>query len=165
MIKRASMAACLLAVSLLWPGQAPAQTPSPEALAAAKEFMVASKMADQITTAYPLIMQQLKPLITRGNPLAERDFDALMPLMAKAMDMHMEGYLNAGAQIYARHFTTEEIKQLTAVYRTPVMEKFLQKQPDIAKETMALGQQFGRAVGQDIQHRMIEELRKRGHDI
>jgi len=97
--------------------------------------------------------------------LAERDFDLAMPLMAKAIDTHMEGYMNAGALIYARHFTADELRQLTSLYRTPAMEKFLQKQPEVAKETMVLGQTFGQAVGQDIQNRMIEELRKRGHNI
>ena len=165
MAKHVAAVVCLLAVLLAWPGPALPQTPSPEALAAAREFVVAAKMADQVANTFPLILQQLKPLMTRGNPLAERDFDALMPFVVKAMDKHIEGLLNASALIYARHFTIDEIRQLTTLYRTPVMEKFLQQQPEVLKENMALGQQFGQAVGRDLEDKIREELRKRGHDI
>ena len=165
MAKPAWTIVCLVVASLFWPGRALPQTVSPEALAAAKEFMIASKMGDQIKTALPHIMQQLKPLIAKGNPTAERDFDALIPVMMQAMDTHLDGYLNAGAQIYARHLSAEEIRQLTSMYRTPVMEKFLQKQPEIMKESVALGNKFGEVVAKDLQSRMTEELRKRGHNI
>jgi hypothetical protein len=63
----------LVLVSLSWPGKALPQTASPEALAAAKELMLASKMTDQINLMIPAVMQQLKPLIAKGNPLVERD--------------------------------------------------------------------------------------------
>jgi uncharacterized protein len=165
MAKNGWLVVCLLAASLSVPGKALSQTAPPDAVAAAKELMVASKMADQVNTMLPVIMQQLKPLIVKGNPLVERDFDALMPVVMAAMNTHLEAFLNAGAQIYARHFTADEIRQVTNFYRTPVGEKFLRKQPEIMQQTFALGQQFGQAVGNDVQARMVEELRKRGHNI
>ena len=33
------------------------------------------------------------------------------------------------------------------------------------KESVALGKKFGEVVAKDLQSRMIEELRKRGHNI
>lgn len=165
MTKPVSAFVCLLAVSLLWPGKALPQTASPEALAAAKEFMIASKMADQINNILPHAMQQFKPIIARGNPLVERDFDALLPVVMKAMNSRMDEFLGGAAYIYARYFTADEIRQLTIFYRTPVMEKFLQKQPEILQATAALGNKFGEVLVKDLQTKMIEELRKRGHDI
>jgi uncharacterized protein len=165
MAKNAWLVVCLLAASLSWPGKALPQTAPPDALAAAKELMVASKMADQINTMLPVIMQQLKQLIAKGNALVERDFDAFMPVVMASMNTHLEAFLSASAQIYAQHFTADEIRQVTNFYRTPVGEKFLRKQPEILQQTFALRQQFGQAVGKDVQARMTEELRKRGHDI
>ena len=155
----------LVAASLAWPGRASAQTTSPEAIAAAKELMVASKMSDQISLMLPHIMQQLKPLIARGNAKLEADFDALMPIMMQGMSAQLDKFLDQGAQIYAKHFTADEIRQVTNFYRSPAGEKFLRKQPEVVQETMALGQQFGPAIAKDIQARIIEELRKRGHKI
>jgi uncharacterized protein len=155
--KYAGAVVCLVVVSLAWPGKALPQTASPDALAAAKELMTEARLADQINTMLPAIMQQLKPLIAKGNPLIERDYDALVPVMMKIMNSRMDEY--------ARHFTAEEMRQVVGFYRTPAGRKFLQKQPEVFEESMALGQQFGQAMARDVQDRMSEELRKRGHNI
>ena len=168
MPNRARIIACLLVVfvvSLSWSGPALPQAASPQSLAAAKELMIASKMADQINTMLPAIMQQLKPLVTRGSPQIERDFDALMPAMMNVMNTHLNAFLDSGAQIYARHFTAEEMQQVTNFYRSPTGQKFLEKQPELVRESMSLGQQFGQAIARDVQGRIVEELRKRGHPI
>jgi len=164
-MKRALGMIALLAVSLTWPGQALPQKATLEAVAAAKELMIAGKLADRINLIIPAVLQQLKPLIVKGNPLVERDFDALMPVVMKTTDAHLEEFLNAGADIYARHFTIDEMRQVTQFYRSPTGQKLLQKQPEVLKETMALGNQFGQVVAQDLQSRITEELRKRGHNI
>jgi len=65
--------------------------------------------------------------------------------------------------IYARNFTADELREITAFYRGPAGKKFLEKQPAIAQESMQIGQKFGAAVAADVTRRMSEELRKRGH--
>jgi hypothetical protein len=37
--------------------------------------------------------------------------------------------------------------------------------PTIAQESMTMGQKFGQEIAVELRTRMIEELRKRGHDI
>src|SRR3954462_1916447 len=111
MAKRAWVVIVLLAVSLVWPAKAFSQSANPEALAAAKELMAASRMSDQINMMVPAVMQQLKPLIAKGNPSIERDFDALMPIVMSTANVHLDKFLSAGAEIYARHFTADEIRQ------------------------------------------------------
>lgn len=165
MIKRTSIVACLLAVSLLSPGKVLAQAPSPEALAAAKELMAVSKMTDQLRQILPNVTQQVRTLIVTANPRVEKDFDAFAPVMRAAMEARLQAFVDEGAKIYARHFTAEELRQVTVFYRTPTGEKFIREQPEVMKESMALGQQWGQAVGQEVYKQMIEELRKRGHDI
>ena len=54
---------------------------------------------------------------------------------------------------------------VTAFYRTPTGEKFLQRLPTVTQQSMALGQKFGQSVASELQGRMIDELRKRGHKI
>ena len=157
----------LVAVTLCWHGMASAQTPnpSPEALAAAKELMTAAKMADQLKQIMPSIMQALKPLVTKNNPQAERDYDALLPVMLSMMEARLDDFIDEGAKIHARHFTAEEMREVTKFLRTPAGTKQIQQQPEIAKESMAMGQRFGQEMAQDFHKRMIEELRKRGHNI
>ena len=165
MAKHAWIVGCLLVLSLSWPGPALPQTASPQSLAAAKELMVAARLTEQVKLMLPTIMDQLKPLIVRGNPQAERDFELLTPMMLTAMNGHLDAFAEKGAAVYARHFTVEELRQITAFYRTPAGGKFVQKQPVILQENVAIAQEFAQAVAKESQARMTEELRKRGHKL
>jgi hypothetical protein len=112
-----------------------------------------------------MIMQQLKPTIVQGRPEVERDFDVILPQVVEAMRARSDAFVDAIAVIYAHNFTADELRQLTAFYRGPVGQKFLEKMPLIAQERMTMGQKFGQELAGDLRNRIIEELRKRGHNI
>jgi len=69
------------------------------------------------------------------------------------------------AVVYARNFTAAELQQVSAFYRSPVGQKFLEKMPTITQESMQAGQKWGQTVAGEMRGRIIEELRKRGHNI
>ena len=73
--------------------------------------------------------------------------------------------VGAVAAIYARNFTVDEMQQVISFYRTPVGQKLLDKLPAIFQESLAVGNKFGQAVATELRNRLIEELRKRGHNI
>ena len=156
----------LAAVALLAFGRsAAAQTAAPDATAAAKELVETMRATDQLKVLMPMLMQQLKPAIAQGRPEVERDYDAMVPQMLAAADARMGEFTGAIAVIYASHFTADELRQLTAFYRGPVGQKFLQVMPRIMQDSMTIGQKFGESIALDTRNRMIEELRKRGHKI
>jgi hypothetical protein len=157
-----TFAACL-AVTLLSVAPAPAQ--SPEALAAAKELMTTMNSADQFKSILPSLLNALKPAIVQNRPEVERDYNALVPMMLDTMNARVGEILDTVAAIYARNFTVAELNEIIAFYRGPTGQKFVQKIPGVMQESLAAGQKFGQAVGADLQKRMIEELRKKGHNI
>jgi hypothetical protein len=165
MLKRWLAAAGVAGWTLLSVGWALPQTPSAEALAAAREMFEAAKFGEQYTMMMPMIVQSIKPAIVRGNPLIERDFDVIAPVLAEGFRSRLGEYTEAVVRIYADNFTAAELRELTAFYRGPTGQKLLQKQPSILESSMALGRQFGRRVGEELQGRMIDELRKKGHKI
>jgi hypothetical protein len=67
--------------------------------------------------------------------------------------------------LYARTFSVDELREVTAFYRGPTGQKFLEKVPQITQESMAIGQRFGQSVATEMQSRIVEELRKRGHKL
>jgi uncharacterized protein len=81
------------------------------------------------------------------------------------MEARMSELSDALVAIYSSNFSAEELRAVTAFYRTPAGQKFLLKTPLIAQQTMAVGQKFGQSVGADAQKRMIEELRNKGHAL
>ena len=155
----------IVAAALLGGGPAASQPSSPDATAAAQELMATMRMADQLRAILPVLMQHLKPAIVQGRPEVERDLDALMPLMVELVNKRSAELIEATATVYVRHFTAGEMRQLTAFYREPIGQKLLEKMPVITQESMAVGQKFGQAVAGELQARIVEELRKRGHKI
>ena len=88
-----------------------------------------------------------------------------MPLLLESMNARVNEIIDQIAAVYARNFTAEELREVLAFYRGPTGQKFVQKLPAITQESMLIGQRFGQSIGGEIRARMIEELRKRGHDI
>lgn len=156
-----------LALALLCgrPAAAQTQTPSPEAMAAARDLVVAAQAANNLKTLLPLIMQQLKPAIVQGRAEMGRDYDAIMPQLLQGVLARTDTFVDGLAIVYARNLTIDEMKQLADFYRSPVGQTFLKKMPVIVQESMVLGQRFGEEAAGELHDRMIEELRKRGYQL
>jgi hypothetical protein len=164
-IERSWMRAVCVTMCLLAAGPAGAQSPSPDTLAAARELIVTMRAADYFKTIMPAIVQQLKPAIVQNRPQVERDYDAIMPLMLDSMNARVSEIIEQVAALYARNFTAAELNEVVAFYRGPTGQKFIQKLPLITQESMVIGQRFGQAIAAELRSRIVDELRKRGHDI
>jgi hypothetical protein len=142
-----------------------AQSPASDAEIAARELIDTMKLNDQFKVLMPMIMKTMKPAIVQNRADVERDYDALMPTLMAGMQARMSELSDAIVAIYSSNFSAEELRAVTAFYRTPVGQKFLLMTPLIAQQTMAAGQKFGQSIGADAQKRMIEELRNKGHTL
>ncbi len=159
-----TLAACLTMV-LLAAGPASAQAPTPDTLAAAREPVVVMRTAESFKAVMPIIVKNLKPAIVQNRPQVERDYDAIIPLMLESMNARVSEIIDQIAALYARTFTAEELREVTAFYRGPTGQKLVEKLPVITQESMLIGQRFGQAVAGELRGRIVDELRKRGHDI
>lgn len=149
----------------IMPALAQAPAVSPEQRAAARELIEVMRATEQFKTILPVIMQQLKPLIVQGRPEVARDFDLSMPAVMEAMNAKFGELADSIGMVYALNFTADEMRQVSAFYRTPVGQKFVDKMPVITQQSFAVGQKFGEQIATDLRQTMIEQLRKRGHNI
>jgi hypothetical protein len=157
-----SLAACLV-LTLMSAAPAPAQ--SPDALAAAKELMTVMHSADNFKAMMPQLMMALKPAIVQGRPEVEKDYDVLVPALLAAMSSKLDPMLDKIAGIYAAKFSAAELREVINFYKGPTGQKFITQLPSIMQESITIGQQFGQQLAGELQQRMIEELRKKGHNI
>ena len=88
-----------------------------------------------------------------------------MPLMLESMNALVNEMIDQIAALYARNFSVEELREVVAFYRGPTGQKFIQKLPLITQESMVIGQRFGQSIAAELRSRIVDELRKRGHDI
>jgi len=164
-MRRTTVIIALIAALFAFGRPATAQQPSPESMAAAKELVETMRATDQLKQLLPMLMTQLKPSIVQNRPEVERDYDVIMPILLQGMEARMQELVASIGAIYAAHFTADELRQLSGFYRGTVGQKFLNLMPVIMQDSMQIGQKFGESVALELQKRMVDELKKKGHKI
>jgi uncharacterized protein len=165
MARRLMLACCVALSCALGSAASRAQAPSDASLAAARELVVVMRSTDQIKLMLPSIMQALKPAIVQGRPDVQKDFDALVPILIDGMSARVNELVDQLAVVYAKNFTVDDMRDIANFYRSPVGQKLLDKLPAVMQESMSIGQSFGQKIAGEMQARLIDELRKRGHKI
>src|SRR5271169_5266870 len=89
---------------------APAQTPSPEAMAAARSLVATLKLTDQYNSLLPAILLSIKPTLVQGRPEIERDYDAMAAQIADAYAPYYASMVDSAASLYASNFTLDELR-------------------------------------------------------
>src|ERR1700694_243076 len=84
---------------------ATAQTPSPDAMTAARSLVTTMKLSDQYKALLPAILLTLRPALTQDRPEIERDYDAMMPMIVDAFTPYYNAMVDDIATIYASNFT------------------------------------------------------------
>ena len=124
-----------------------AQTPSPEAMTAARSLVTTMKLTDQYKALLPAILLTLRPAMA----------DAFAPYYTAMVD--------AVATVYASNFSVDELHQIEAFYRQPAGQKLLQKAPALAQQSNQVGQESSRKAADDLRARLTEALRQKGHKL
>jgi uncharacterized protein len=163
--RHALQAICLAGSLLLSATPAVPQTATPEATAAARDLVKAMRADEQMKVILPNLLLSMKSSLSRGNPAIERDYDAVLPVLMDMMNARMRDFTDMQATVYAQNFSPEELKQLADFYRSPIGQKLVDRMPAIAKQSLMAGQAFGQQIGSELQSRLIQELRKKGHNI
>jgi uncharacterized protein len=160
-------AAALVTLSFAMPG-AYAQTAAPAAAqldpataTAAKEFMDAMKFRDTMQLSLAQMERQLPQIMLQGatsaiqadpklNAAQKKDAIASMtkelPEAAKAVAATMndpklmDEMADAVMPLYAKHFSADELRAMTAFYRSPVGAKMVRTMPQLMGESMQISQ-------------------------
>ncbi len=167
MCRRLSIIASILlfSIGLLSIGASQAQTPSPDAMTAARALVTTMKVSDQYKALLPAILLALRPAVVQDRPEIERDFDAMMPMLADAFAPYYSAMVDDIAAVYANNFTAGELREIEAFYRQPIGQKLLEKTSVIAQQSMQVGQEASRKAADDLRGRLTEALRQKGHKL
>ena len=140
-----------------------AQTPSPEAMTAARNLVTTMKLSDQYKALLPAILFGLRPTLTQDRPEIERDYDATIPTIVEAFAPYYTAMVNDIATVYAKNFTVGELRDIETFYRQPVGQKLLEKAQALAQQSNQVGQDVSRKATEDLRARLTEALRQKGH--
>jgi len=149
-----------VALCLVVPSQAQGQTPTAAPADSAKLQLIRQLLAKVRVTDQALqAMEQQIPAQRAANPRVPPEFWDRFLEQARARRGELEeGY----ATLYDRHFSAAEIRQLLAFYDTPVGRRFLEVQPMLMREGIALGQEWGSRIGAEVGRTLSAEGVKTG---
>jgi hypothetical protein len=134
-------------------------------MTAARKLVTTMKLSDQYKALLPGILLTLKPALVQDRPEIERDYDAMMPMIVDAFGSYYAAIMNDIAAVYAKNFTVSELREIDALYRQPVGQKFLEKAQAIAQQSNQVGQDASRKAAEDLRMRLTEALRQKGHKL
>jgi len=159
----------LLACSLAAQERA-ARPADPAKLAAIEDMLNVLKMEQQqeqaigqVRTAF---MQQIEREIQSHGPFDSPEFNAeFKRFQDKLFDLILTRMSWAKikpeyVKLYDETFTIEELKGITAFYRTPAGKAFVDKLPVVTQKAIELGQRVVSAAAPDIEH-LTEEFMER----
>ena len=162
------MLRCVMVVValLLFPaGAAEAQTPSPEAMSAARTLVTTLKLPDQYKALLPIILLGIKQALVQDRPEIEQDYNLLMPEMADAYTPYYNSMVDAAVMVYASAFTADELREIDAFYRGPTGQKLLQNSDAITEQVAQVGRDGGGKAADDLRARLTEALRQKGYKL
>jgi uncharacterized protein len=144
---------------------ASAQTPSPAQLAAARDVIETTGVADTMGDTVRVFIDEGKRTFLTTNPGLAKDLDAAGDALLPQLKARQDELMGAIALAYARRFTAEELQQVAAFYRTPVGKKFRETQPIAQREAFESFRDWSEQMSQEVITRLRAEMKKKGHDI
>jgi uncharacterized protein len=119
-------------------------------VAAIRDILALTHAADQAV----LFMETSLPAQRAANPAIPGVFWDRFLAQAKSRKGELEDLIIA---VYDRHFSTEELRQVAAFYRTPIGQKLLKELPAITQESILAGQEWGRRIGMEVGQQLEKE--------
>jgi len=162
---RALLLAWTLLALVATPAPLYAQAPDAPRLAAAKELMQVAGVAQQFDEVMPVLAQRLSESFVAVAPdKADLIREVFAQMAVKFVDRKGE-LIDQIAALYAEKLTLEDLTAIIGFYKSPAGAKLVAAQPEIARQSMALGHRWGAQIGREIEAEARRELKKRGIDL
>ena len=155
----AVLANCLLVVP------APAQEPTPAAVAAARDMLAAKGSMRVFDAVIPRVVESVKNTLLPTNLNVSRELNDVATVLAKEYDAKRDELSVEVARIFAQRFSEKELKDLTAFYKTPLGQKLVTEEPAAIQESFQWAQRWADQFSDTVMSRFRSEMQKRGHPI
>ncbi|MHA6768654.1 DUF2059 domain-containing protein [Sphingobium ummariense] len=136
-----------------------AQTPSH--LALADELVEVARVGELQMSVIPQLVEMIMPLVIRGNEgKADEVRRIVSEEMQRAFGAKLPELIRVTRDAYANNLTDQELRDLTAFYRSASGQRFIAMMPKITSESMSAGANVGRSAAQSALPVIIDRLQK-----
>lgn len=129
---------------------------------AAKRMISATGSTNRLDNILPQSAQQLKNELIRTRPDQEAAITDVVDVVTLDLAGRRGDLEDEVAQIFARIFTEEELKVITAFYETDAGKKFLSDGPVALREINGAAQVWTRGIRRDMGQNATAKLKEMG---
>jgi len=144
------------------PQAAPLKPVSPSAMQAAKDLLAVKSVSQIYANAIPNIVQRAKDTFLAANLSYQKDLNEVAVMVAQTEAGKDKEIGEQMAKIYANDFTEQELKDLTAFYKSPLGQKLLSTEPKAIQMSMTYMNQWAQNFADQVSGEFRAEMRKRG---
>jgi hypothetical protein len=164
-MKKFRTIAAISATVILLAGAAPAsaQQPSASAMALAREITELKGSAALISPVINGVVESAKLTFLSINPNLQRDLDAVAATIRAEYAPRQTAIRESIAQIYTKHFSEAEMKEILAFYKSPIGIKLAAEEPKFVDESMQYLDDWSKKMADEVQEKFRTEMKKKGH--
>jgi hypothetical protein len=146
-------------------GLASAQQPAPPALALAKELIVLKGSTQLWDAVVPGVIEQVKAVFMQTNPALGKELNDVAAQLRTEYAPRASQLVDQVAQLYARTFTEQELKDALAFYKSPLGRKIVNEEPKVLDDGFRRIQQWANKFSEEVMSKMRAEMKKKGYDL
>jgi uncharacterized protein len=160
----ARAAVCALAlVALVLPAHA--QQPSANAIALAKEIIVAKGAATMYDPVVANLIERTKGAFLQTNIMLSQELNDVAAKLRTELAPRSAELVNDAARLYAARFTEQELRNTLAFYKSPLGQKVIAEEPAILNQSMSNVETWAGKFAEEVMIKFRAEMKKKGHDL
>ena len=164
-LARVARGTAVALIVAIFAGPAPAQQPSPSAVALAKELIVLKGSTQLWDAVVPGVIEQAKAVFLQTNPALSRELNDVAGRLRSEFAPRASQLGDQVAQLYAETFTEQELKDALAFYKSPLGRKIVRDEPKILDDGLRRIQDWTNRFSEEVMNRMRTEMKKKGYDL
>ena len=145
--------------------QPPLKPVSASAMQAARDLLAAKGVGQVYANAVPNIVERAKAQLLANNLNYQKDLNETAITIAQQMAGREKEIGEQMAKIYANDFTEQELKDMTAFYKSPLGQKMLAQEPKSIQSSMGFMGQWAQNFGEAVVAQFRAEMQKRGKPL
>jgi uncharacterized protein len=144
---------------------APAQQPTPGAIATARELLQVKGAVNMFDPLIPGIIESAKNAFLPTNPGLFKELNEVAAILRTQLAARRSEIIDEIARLYAQRFTEAEMKEVIAFYKTPIGRKLVNDEPAVIDQGLARTQAWSNKLSDEVFSRFRAEMKKKGHDL
>jgi uncharacterized protein len=164
-LARGARAAAVVFTMAMFTGLASAEEPTPAAVALAKELIVLKGSTQLWDAVVPGVIEQVKGVFMQTNPALGRELNDVAAQLRTEYAPRSSQLVDQVAQLYAKTFTEQELKDALVFYKSPLGRKIVSEEPKVLDDGFRRIQQWANKFSEEVMGRMRAEMKKKGYDL